>query len=387
VSRLEERLRDAYRGATDAVVPATIRDLGEPAPPRPGPLRLGPRRSWWRGLTPLAAAAAVTAVAVLAALLSAGPGGNQDRRGPVTAPAAGPRFLISYAEAGPLEVRDGATGALVAAVALPTEPGRQAAASSRADRNRTIGSVATADGDHYVVALSYGSAYCQWWLYQFRLNAQGQPSAVTPLAGLPAIGGQLQDLTISGNGQMIGYDAVTCSKPQRSYLTVANVTTGHTRRWSVPAYSNDSVSLTADGSVLYYTVDNPSSVVRAIPTSADPGVAADRGRTIVQADRFGPKVISFAVVTPDGGTVYFATMPDSGTTGQVRALDLATGRLRLVYTPPGPGPEPGEQTADPGVTHLLLAVYQRGTMRVADLDLATGHVSYLYAFPAGLITW
>jgi hypothetical protein len=385
VSRLEERLRDAYRGAADAVVPATIRDLGEPAAPRPGPVPRPTR--WWRGLTPLAAAAAVIVIAVLAALLSAGPGGNQDRRGPVTALAAGPKFLVSYAAAGPLEVRDAATGTLVATVALPTEPGRQAAASSRADIYRTIGSVAAADGYHYVVALSYGSAYCQWWLYEFQLNSPGQPSAVTPLAAFPTIGGQLQNLTISSDGQVIGYSTVTCSKPQQSYVAVANVTTGHTRQWSVPAYSNDSVSLTADGGVLYYTVDNPSSVVRAIPTSAAPGVAADRGRTIVQADRFGPKVISFAVVTPDGGTLYFATMPDSGTTGQVRALDLATGRLRLVYTPPGPGPEPGGQTADPTVTHMLLAVYQRGTMRAADLDLATGSVRYLFAWPAGRLTW
>ena len=60
----------------------------------------------------------------------------------------------------------------------------------------------------------------------------------------------------------------------------------------------------------------------------------------------------------------------------VRALDLATGRSRVVYTPAG---QPDLVTADPAVGHMLLQIQQRGTPTVtlARLDLATGRVTYL----------
>jgi hypothetical protein len=54
MGRLEERLRDAYRGAAGTVTPGTIRGLDEPATPRSRPG--GPATRWWRGvLVPLAA--------------------------------------------------------------------------------------------------------------------------------------------------------------------------------------------------------------------------------------------------------------------------------------------------------------------------------------------
>jgi hypothetical protein len=395
VSRLEERLRDAYRGAADSVRPETVRDLGEPTAAHPH--RTRPASRGWRTLTPLAAAAAVTVIVVLATVVlphASRPGRDQDR--PAPAPAAAPKYLIADQGRSPLEVRDAATGALVATVTLPTEPGSQAPTANAAADGRTyIGSVATADGYHYLVSL-YRPAHCRSWVYQFQLNSQGQPSAVTPLAALPTIGAQLLSLTVSGDGQLIAYDTLACprSAPQPFYVAVTDLRTGQTKRWTTPAAG--SPSLTANGSMLYYTMNlQPgTSVVRGMPTSAAPGPAADRSRTVVQADTFGPTdQVPFATISPDGSTLYFATFPEGSVgpgVGQVRALNLATGRSRVVYTPAG---RPGLVTADPAVQNFLLQIQQPGTipLRLARLDLTTGHVTDLpsgWLGPVGaVITW
>ncbi len=334
MSRLEERLRDAYRGAADNVRPETVRDLGEPT--AAGPWPAARRTRWWRGLTPLAAAAGVTVIAVLAAVLPKP--SSQDQQS--AAPAAAPKFLIADQRGtSPLEVRDAATGALVATVRLPTEPGSQAPTANAAADGRTyVGSVATADGYHYLVSL-YRLHDCRSWVYQFQLNARGQPSASKPLAALPAIGGELGDLTVSGDGQMIAYNTSACtgSAPQPFHVAVTDIRTGQTKRWTTPAAG--SLSLTANGSTLYYVDNVGTSVVRGMPTSAAPGPAADRSRTVVQAATFGAAdQVPFAAISPDGSTLYFATFtqgPSGPGLGQVRALNLATGRSRVVYAPAG----------------------------------------------------
>lgn len=94
MSTLEERLRDSYRGAADTVTPETIRGRYEPVTPRSRPARLA--ACWGRGvLVPLAAAAAVTVTAVLAAVvLPADSGQHQNWHGLGPASAAEPKFLI-----------------------------------------------------------------------------------------------------------------------------------------------------------------------------------------------------------------------------------------------------------------------------------------------------
>jgi hypothetical protein len=393
VSRLEERLRDAYRGAADSVRPETVRDLGEPTAARPHRTRPASRR--WRTLAPLAAAAAITVIVVLATVVlphASRPGQDQDR--PASAPAAAPKYLIADTGRSPLEVRDAATGALVATVTLPTEPGSQAPTANAAADGRTyVGSVATADGYHYLVSL-YRLHDCRSWVYQFQLNARGQPSAVKPLAALPTIGSELGDLTLSGDGQMIAYNTSACtgSAPQPFHVAVTDISTGQTKRWTTLAAG--SLSLTANGSTLYYVDNVSTSMVRSMPTSAAPGPAADRSRTAVQAATFGPAdQVPFAAISPDGSTLYFATFtqgPSGPGLGQVRALNLATGRSRVVYAPAG---RQALITADPAVRNVLLQIQQPGKTqtRLASLDLTTGHVTDLpsgWLGPVGaVITW
>ena len=156
------------------------------------------------------------------------------------------------------------------------------------------------------------------WSRTLSWDSTGQPSAVTPFTALRTTPTELYGLTVSSNGQMIAYATVSCmgQKPQRpSYVAVTNVGTGRTRQWTTPARNSvDNVSLTADGSLLCYSLQLNPSVVRVIPTSAAPGNAADRGRTVVRANQFGPSGwISFAAISPDGHAVYFATYPERPT--------------------------------------------------------------------------
>lgn len=379
MSRLEDRLRNAYLGAADTVTPETLRGLDEPVTRRSG---LG------RVLAPLSAAAAVAAIIVLAAV-GLRPALGQHQPGLGAASAAEPRFVITTPTGvSPLQVRNLATGALVAQVTLP-DP-------NLAHGGRTyVTAVATADGHHYLAAV-YGNP-CRSWLYQFQLNDQGQPSDVTTFGALPTVRSELYGLTFSGNGQMIGYTTTDCmgAKPQPSYVATTNIRSRQTRRWTVPGGGVvESVSLTADGGLLCYSLEENPSVVRVIPTSAAPGSAAGRGRTVVGAAQFGgSEWIAFAAISPDGKAVYFTTYtePFGGQeAGQVRVEDLATGRSRVVHAPAGG--QPGLITVDPAVRHFLLQVQLKGDARkLASLDLATGKVTYLpsawLGFGGAAISW
>jgi hypothetical protein len=388
MSGLENRLRDAYQDAAGTVTPGSVRGLAERIARRPTSGQATKGSRWGKVLAPLAAAATVVAIVVLTAVAlkpSPNPSPSQPGHGRVS--TAEPKFLVTISQGNSpaLQVRNVATGAFVAQVSLPVHkllPGYQVDPVT----------VATADGRHYLVAI-YGNA-CRSWLYQFQLNDRGQPSAVTTFAALPTVSAELSNLAISANGQMVGYSTIdyctgTTSQPQ--YLAVTNVRTGQTTRWTAPSTSTStngvivSVSLTADGGELCYASQQSPSVVRVIPTSAAPGSAADRGRTVARAAQFGgSEWVLYAVITPDGKAVYFTTYPERSTggwTGQVRELDLATGRSRIVYAPAG---LPGAVTADPLVRHLLLQILVKAKPsltppppKLALLDLATGKVSYL----------
>ena len=388
MSRLEDRLRGAYRDEAGTVTPESICGLGEaitaraewPARSR-RPLLA---RRWGRWLAPLAAAAAVAVIVIVAAVaLPRGAGQSRKDTGATTAGA--PKFLIDDSTGvSPLRVRNAATGALVAQVRVPQGyPGR--------DSRTYITSVATGNGQDYLVA-EYTVSPCRSWIYQFRLDSAGQPSALTPFAALPTVR-TVYSLTVSGNGQMVGFATATCmgAKAQPSYVGVLNVRTGHTARWTVPSRTSvDDVSLTADGGQLCYSLQLAPSVVRVIPTSAAPGSAADVGRTVAQA-RSG-QWISFAAISADGSKVYFAIYAQQAigqirpSYGQVRVVDLATGRSRAVYAPAG---QPGLITSDPGVRHLLLQIHAQadrpGRLRLARLDLATGKATYLPSGWLGLL--
>jgi len=387
VSRLEDRLRDAYRGEVAAVTPESITSLGEAianqarGPARRGPAhRPGRARRWSRWLAPLAAAAAVAAIAITATMVvPRGPGQSQPR----TSPPAAPRFLIEESTgAFSLPVRNAATGALAAKVTVPH--------GHLGKDNRTyITGVTTSNGRDYLVA-TYATS-CRSWIYQFSLDAAGRPSAVTPFRPLPTVRSYLSALTISGNGQMIGYITSPCqgANPHPNYFAATSIRTGHTTRWNAPPDTSlDIVSLTADGKQLCYNVRGPASVVRVIPTDAAPGRAADIGRTVAEAP--SGHWISFAAISADGSEVYFSTFTKPGATpgrpmtGQIDVVNPATGQSRLVYQAAG---DPDLIASDRTVKHLLLQIRGKDAQRIARLirlDLTTGKAADLPAGKFGL---
>jgi hypothetical protein len=384
MSRLENRLRDAYRDEAGAVTPESILRLGEAIAAQPT-RAVRPRR-WIRWLTPLAAAAAVAAIVVVAAVaVPRSPG-----RPPTTVPSAGtslagaPKFLIDTPTgASPLAVRNAITGATVAWVTVPQGyPG--------GDSHTYITSVTTWNGRDYLVAETANP--CRSWIYQFRLDDAGRPSAVTPFAAMPTVRSGLYELTVSGNGQMVGFSTTACqgAKAQPNYVGVTNVRTGHTTRWTAPARNSvDDVSLTADGKELCYSLqgEGPPSLIRVIPTSAAPGSAARLGRTVVQAQ--AGHWISFSAISADGRKVYFSSftqpsLPGSGPmTGQIRVADLGSGRSRLVHAPAG---SPGLITSSPGARYLILQT-QEHPAKLIRLNLATGKTADLRFSGFAILYW
>jgi hypothetical protein len=353
---------------------------------RRGRARLRWRRAYAAG-TPVLAAAAVAVVA-----LGMGAGTARHRAGPAS--AAG-QAALTFAVAdstgtSPLQVRNVATGAVVAQVRLPTEPGNQAPRQGAHDGRTYVGDVATRNGRTYVVAL-YRPYPCQSWLYQFRVNSRGQPTAVTPLQARPTIAGaEVYDLAVSSNGQVLGYASASglgcfARKAQPEHVGIINIATGQIKQWTMPTSSSvNEVSLSANGGLLLYSLQLGPSVVRIIPASARPGQAADRGRTVLRAAQFGPSQwISFATISPDGSTVCFSIYPPGGGgPGRIYIADLATGHPLRVASGAA---YPGLIASDPAVRQLLLHMPHG----LARLDLSTGKLTYLPGWKGfiGSITW
>ena len=312
--------------------------------------------------TPVLAAAAVAVVAL-------GMGAGTARHGAGPASAAG-QAALKFAVAdstgtSPLQVRNVATGAVVAQVRLPTptEPGSQPGNDGRT----YIGGVATRNGRTYVVAL-YRPDPCRSWLYQFGVNSRGQPTAVTPLQARPTIAGaELYDLAVSGNGQVLGYASASsgpgcaAQKAQPDSLGIINIATGQMKQWTAPrSNSVNGVSLSANGSLLLYSLQLDPSVVRIIPASAPPGQAADRGRTVLRAPQVGrSQWISFAAISPDGSAVCFSIYPSRGRQPRQdlrsrpghrtpAACDQRRSRPRPHRQRPGSTPAPAANAAWPG---------------------------------------
>jgi hypothetical protein len=383
VNTLEDRLRDAYRAAAQAVPPETIRGLdqtqGITRASRPGPRR--------QKLIPLAAAAVVAAVVFAAAMVvplalsghQRGPGNSPAgrRTGRPTAAQAGPYppyFVALVPNGNSLSVFSATTGTLVARV-LPPQPGL------------SFGALATGNGRTFVAAA--GRAHvCATYFYQFGLTGSGAPTALTPFA-VPRLSQLVSDIAISADGQSFGYYTEPCTEPPAAYLAVTNLATGRTRRWSLPSEADvGPLSLTADGHLLAYNIQLTKllpSVAQVLPTDAAPGAAAQRSRTIAQAAQFGRSDDIYAdAITPDGRALYFTTNATGAALGnratwELHVANVATRQSRIVAAFPGLALG---FTRDPSGRYLLLESDlgpQLATPRLTRLDPATGQVGYLRA--------
>jgi hypothetical protein len=296
----------------------------------------------------------------------------------------------------PLQVRDSATGALVA-----QDLSVQA-----------TGLAALADGRTFVIAEPVGQS-CATRLYQVRLNGRGQPGALSPLP-VPVLPGELWSLTASGNGKVLGYAISGCSKGDPGYIGVVHVRSGRTTRWGnlelggVSPGSvglNGELSLSANGRLLAFPAFGlsanstiTSKGVRVLPVNAPPGTIAQRSR-IVRGGAYPPfrPLLASAVLSAGGRTLYTCTiLRQSQHAVRIAADRTSTGRrrralARLTVTgkpPAGSCPMaldgPGKHLLVPYSVHFSRNPEVAPKLRIARVTISTGRVKILKVrLPAG----
>jgi hypothetical protein len=231
---------------------------------------------------------------------------------------------------------------------------------------------------------------CHFRLESFRLGRGGMPTGLTPLGG--ELGGILEPgFAISGNGQDLAYSATACN-PNGSYgptyVAVRNLATGQTRRWTMPGNEDLSMlSLSADSSTLAFNIAltklYPASAA-VLATSAKPGSLAVRSHRLVAGRQFRRSAdIAAALLSPDGGTLYFSTNATGSALAshpawQLRAYDVATGRISVVHSFASGLPD---TLAVAPSGRFLLVEWLTGSQwqipHLARLNLATGKLSLL----------
>jgi len=363
MNMIEDRLRDAYRAAAETVEPGSIRPLADhvfTTSETGSRSARGPGRWPRRLMIPMAAAAAVAAIAVLTTLII--PRVIVGTRSHGQTPAS-PATKFGVAMAGvpgvyskgakTLTIFNAISGTTVATVASP-------------GRDMYFAGVATGDGRQFVAELRRPGV-CRTWLYQFRLGPAGRPGPLAPYS-VRSIGELLSAMAISKDRSTLAYAGSGCAHATRSlparrsfpaHLGVMHPAAGEARQWTLPGRASVlSLSLTAHGTLLAYDakVGNLArSAAYVLPTSAADGPTARHSRLAVASDRFGRSAaINSAAITPDGRQVYFTTsdvLQTSNPRWHLRAVELATGRIRVVGRYAG---FPVFLSADPSVRYALV---------------------------------
>ena len=430
---LEDRLRDAYRGATGTVRPETIRELRVTGARSRRAVR---GRSRWTGiLIPLGAAAAVAGLVLGALAIVPKPDGRA-----ALAPATGshraqspaapmPRFAV-IPEGSVLTVISTATGRVIAR--LPALAGQAFEMAAAAADDRTF--LVTADLNP--------QTSCETFLYEVRLSDTGQPSGLAPFVMLPGqpsglyrhvtagLAGVLPTAVgLSPDGSTAALSTVRCAGETPGHIGSTQViggiylvsTASHrvTRQWSYTLADDytHTLSLSADGSKLAFTMSlGRSDVARLLPTSAPSGPVDSASRIVLRPPpaRFSSSIES-AQLSPDGNTIYACTTAASGYPGFTMYLaswSVSTGRLtRQFRTWTSGGALSCALTMDPGGRYVLVSLgdtpdgklngrpaagkpvkFKPVTTRLIAVDVASGAFTTLPATmdgPAveGDVTW
>jgi hypothetical protein len=374
VEQVEERIRDAFRAAAEAV---TARDL--PGLPTPRDRSWVARRllEWTprarvRAVIPVVAAACVAVIVVAATLVAprvlAGPPG----RGAATGLAGAPRFfagLTGMPQDNALNVYRSATGRVVASVPAP-RPDREFEAVARLGGDRT-----------YVAAAVASSRACTTQLYRFTIGPGGRPSGLIPLS-VPQITGVVMELVGSADGNVLAYKVGGLCAPHQ--LTgVIHLATRQITTWSygtgglLPPMDGD-LSLTADGSVLGFMAGSSSNAygltnVWVVPTNAPGGPLTRHARKVlhlrtgvfrVLLSNAGSQMYVETAAAPRGGAVILSLY--GTTTGKrIRLLGRigpgGMNRAELSFTPDAAG------------KHLLIYGYFHPG-HLEEMNLSTGHL-------------
>jgi hypothetical protein len=372
----EERVRDAFGAAAETL---TAQDLpGLPTPARRSwtawGLRAWAPRARMRALAPVAAAACVAVIAVTATVvvpkLLAGPPG-----GPAAGLAGAPAFFAGVATDprgnAELNIYRSANGRMVAAVPLP-------------GRDHTFAAVTRLGGDQsYVVAAARSRRACDTQLYRFTIGPSGQPSRLAPLS-VPHVRGTVMELVGSAAGNVLAYTASgPCTPRSHSVIGVVRPATRQVTTWTYAENRRQpdpagSVSLTADGSVLGFSAgpNAPYGLqdVWVLPTSSPSGSLTRHARKVLRV-RSG---VFREVLSNTGAQVYVETLSAPHGVVILGQYSTATGKRIRVLGRLGTG---GQQLSELSVSqdaagqHLLVYGYLRHPNRIAEMNLATGHLA------------
>ena len=225
MTRLEDRLRDAYQAAAATVT----REMDEPeltgAGHRARRARTSSRAPVIRLAAPLAAAAAVAAIALAMSLIATS--GPRPKPNPWSRPAhwgltaatsvpqgyPGGRIPAAQRPGYYLAIQNSPHGPTEYAFTVYAATGQRTGQVTLPRPDLWVQAMASLGNGAYVVAATkdwprYG---CRSWLYQFRLTAAGQPAGLKPFV-VPQVPGWARQLRGSGDGRVAVLTTSTCDR-------------------------------------------------------------------------------------------------------------------------------------------------------------------------------
>ena len=363
---IEERLRAATRAAADTVAPGSAPPLRLPGGPAAGPLRGGGprRRRWLRGLTPLAAAAAVAAAVIISLTLTSGMHGLTRGEDPSAGTAAlgglPPYYLVLTGYPAMPEhatIRATATGKALATVTAPRPyTGFTFVTGAKDDRTFILATqrwwqIAPGTGGQ---AAEKRNGATPAAFFRLRFNPATRSARLTPLhipQRIPA--GSLSGIAVSPDGTKL---AMTLHQAEIEVITLA---TGSARRWFWPGSAHSTrdwvgndkpdgqpLSWTADGRTLAFRMNTQSDGItyeRLLDTTS-PGNSLRAARpsvTFLGLGHYKAGPIGDVLITPDGARIVTVTQRSPSAWGQVKEFSARTGQTAA---------SPGREVAAAGLS-------------------------------------
>jgi len=221
-----------------------------------------------------------------------------------------------------VKIFSSATGALAGTLTVPA--------------SQDLFGLARLGDDQDFVAASFDRDACVTHLWTFTIDAAGTPGALTPLTAVPQVSGAVQEITSSADGVALAFNVAGCD-PGHFQTWFVHLPAGQITRWDNPDGAG-SLSLTADGSVLGFTlnpdIDNPDSASQAwtLPTDSPAGPLRDHAHQVPGLGASAER----AVLSPSGDQLYIETQDPAGPTPETLSLiTTSTGALVRPVVPFG----------------------------------------------------
>ncbi len=335
----QDQFRAAIREAADEVTEHDVPPLSLPADELAG--RYGTRR-WWaskRLLAPLAATVAVIAVIATSVALSgrSNPAWLTTSTGvPIRLDRNGiPPYYLSGAITPEAQIRETATGAIVATVRLPGPSAEMFSATGAADYWTFVLAV------YQWKDLPSGRVPLKYYLAQFNPRTARITLQRLALPNLPSYG-FLAGLALSPNGRELAVEERTQSKSKWfTKISVYWLATGRVRVWRMSGQVNDSIAWLSWSSTGLLAFNRSGAVkvsgVWLLNTATAGGDLLSDSRLVVTAyQRAGFNQASNGILASDGREIAMPVYRRTKTgvaTYEFQVFSAATGKLLHVFLP------------------------------------------------------